>query len=432
VESVGAGRGAAAIDVQGASVEEALREHDVRRDARARTRSASALRNAGSLAVLGGSFLIAAAALPLLDRPRSIDWLVLCLGTLLYAIAFRIEFDLGPGSAVPTELVLVPLLLLLPPQVVPAATLVGVLVGGLGGDVRMSRFRRLLLHCSSLLHVLGPVAVLLIADVGPPALRHWPVYLAALGAQFALDSVAALGRNVVGLGMPARPLVSGLRWTFAVDALLAPIALAGVLATEGSATLGMLFALAPLGIVVLLHRDRSRQLRRSGELADLYRTAADRARLDALTGLRNRLAWDEAVQRVDADNLESAVLLLDLDGLKRANDTHGHRFGDRVIIEMARLLERNAPGAAVVARIGGDEFAALFVASSADRCASAEADVRAAITEHPGIGSFRLSAAIGSAARPPAATLAVALEEADARVYAEKRGTPGSRLQPTG
>jgi diguanylate cyclase (GGDEF)-like protein len=280
--------------------------------------------------------------------------------------------------------------------------------------------------------VLGPVTVLLVADVGPPALRHWPVYVAALLAQFVLDTVAALGRNVVGLGMPIGPLVTGLRWTFAVDALLAPIALAGVLATPGSPALGMLFAIVPLGMVLLLHRDRSRQLRRFGDLAKLYREAADRARLDALTGLSNRRAWDEAVTRADADSLEAAVLLLDLDGLKRANDTHGHRFGDRVIVEMGRLLERHAPGATVVARIGGDEFAALFVASSADRCTSAEADVRAAIAAHPGIGSFRLSAAIGLAAHPPAASLAVALEEADARVYAEKRGTPGSRLQPTG
>jgi diguanylate cyclase (GGDEF)-like protein len=432
VESVGAGRGATAIATPGTSVEEALREHDVRSEVRARARSASALRNAGSIVLLGGSFLCAAAALLVLDPPHAIQWPALLVGILLYARAFRIEFDLGPGFAVPSELALVPLVLLLPPQVVPAATLVGVLLGGLGGDVRMSRLRRVLLHCTSLVHVLGPVTVLLVADVGPPALRHWPVYVAALLAQFVLDSIATLGRNVLGLGMPLRPLVTGLRWTFAVDTLLAPIALAGVLATRGSATLGMAFAVAPLGVVLLLQRDRRRQLRHSRDLADVYREAADRARLDALTGLRNRLAWDEAVQRVDADHLPAAVVLLDLDGLKRANDTHGHRFGDRVIVEMARLLERNAPGATVVARIGGDEFAALFVASSADRCASAEADVRAAIAEHPGIGSFRLSAAIGAAAHPPAASLAVALEEADARVYAEKRGTPGSRLQPTG
>jgi diguanylate cyclase (GGDEF)-like protein len=166
------------------------------------------------------------------------------------------------------------------------------------------------------------------------------------------------------------------------------------------------------------------------------RTLSYHATHDPLTGLPNRellaARLDEAIERARSGGGVPAIAHLGLDEFKTVNDAVGREAGDEMLRQVAdRLKDALRPGD-TLARIGGDEFAALFVASSADRCASAEADVRAAIAEHPGIGSFRLSAAIGAAAHPPAASLAVALEEADARVYAEKRGTPGSRLQPTG
>jgi len=72
-------------------------------------------------------------------------------------------------------------------------------------------------------------------------------------------------------------------------------------------------------------------------------------------------------------------------------------------------------------------FAALYTDSSAARCDAIAEEVRAAVGRHPGLDGFRFTAAIGSASWPPAASLAAAIEEADARVYADKRRSSGSR-----
>jgi len=424
------------LDAQGAAgagfapdegLEEALREHDLRTEAEevARTRVTAGVGNVGSLALIGGSFLVATVVLLVARPPGRFDLDVLLSAVLLYGIAFRIEFKLGPGSAVPTSLALVPMLLLLPVQLVPLAALGGVLAGSSIGSV-MPFGRRFFVNATSLFHVLGPVLVLLWLAPGAPSLRHWPVYLFAFAAQVAFDLFSIVGRQVIGLGFPLKGLLLSAAWTFAVDATLAPIALMGVLALPRGWP-GVAFGAAPLGLVVLMARDRGAHLKRAIELGEGYRQAADRARLDPLTGLGNRLAWVEAVEDAAAHAHGAGVVLLDLDGLKQANDTHGHRFGDGLIVEIARLLARHAAGADVVARLGGDEFAALYIDASAARCEVVAEQVREAVARHPGVDGFRLSAAVGSASWPPAESLAASLEEADRRVYAEKRRRPGSR-----
>ena len=100
--------------------------------------------------------------------------------------------------------------------------------------------------------------------------------------------------------------------------------------------------------------------RRSSELvAELDRIS----RQDPLTGLANRRAWDEALEREFALAARRgepfAVLLLDLDQLKEINDRLGHPVGDSVLRSVGRLLVENSREGDVIARIGGDEFALL-------------------------------------------------------------------------
>lgn len=87
---------------------------------------------------------------------------------------------------------------------------------------------------------------------------------------------------------------------------------------------------------------------------------------DTLTGLPNRVSFrrrlDEELERSRKDGSHVAICLLDLDQFSRFNDTLGHKFGDRVVQEVAQRLKtccRAAAPAAEVARLGGDEFTVL-------------------------------------------------------------------------
>ena len=98
--------------------------------------------------------------------------------------------------------------------------------------------------------------------------------------------------------------------------------------------------------------------RKRAELQTAYR-----AHHDSLTGLANRMAYEEQLQRahVDAEltGRQLAVMFLDLDRFKAVNDSFGHDYGDRLLIEVGRRLQRCLRKTDLVARFGGDEFAIL-------------------------------------------------------------------------
>lgn len=84
---------------------------------------------------------------------------------------------------------------------------------------------------------------------------------------------------------------------------------------------------------------------------------------DALTGLLNRRGWDEIVadaqERLDAFGDQVAVAFIDLDDLKRVNDSHGHAAGDELLKKTAQALQSVSTAACHLARYGGDEFVIL-------------------------------------------------------------------------
>ncbi|MET9969710.1 sensor domain-containing diguanylate cyclase [Streptomyces sp. NPDC006356] len=93
---------------------------------------------------------------------------------------------------------------------------------------------------------------------------------------------------------------------------------------------------------------------------------------DALTGLANRRAVDvrleEAVERHRSEGVVVSLVVCDLNGLKRVNDTQGHAVGDRLLERFGSVLSvcgAMLPGA-LAARLGGDEFCLLAVGSAAD------------------------------------------------------------------
>jgi diguanylate cyclase (GGDEF)-like protein len=251
------------------------------------------------------------------------------------------------------------------------------------------------------------------------------VLVAALVAQFAVDSFVVFVRHRIGLGVPLGELASVVRWSFLIDLLLAPIGI--VIAADGS-SIALLATIPLIVLIFILARDRRAQLDRALALGKAYSAAEAGARLDPLTGVGNRLAWDEAASATDSARRGPAgVVLVDLDGLKRANDSRGHAFGDTLIAAFGVLLRRHGVEATVIARVGGDEFALLFEDDAAMQTERVAHALRRAIAEHAPLDGFSLSASIGWATCPPATSVEDAMRIADERVYAEKRQTPGSR-----
>ena len=100
------------------------------------------------------------------------------------------------------------------------------------------------------------------------------------------------------------------------------------------------------------------------EIRALQAQLAEQATRDPLTGLANRRLLDEllgqALGRVNRSGTHLTVAVLDLDGFKAVNDTHGHEAGDVVLRTMAARLQSAVRDADVVARYGGDEFVVVY------------------------------------------------------------------------
>jgi diguanylate cyclase (GGDEF)-like protein len=96
------------------------------------------------------------------------------------------------------------------------------------------------------------------------------------------------------------------------------------------------------------------------------------SRTDQLTGLLNRRGFDETateiLQQARRANCEVVALMCDIDRFKSINDQFGHEFGDRVLVEIGAILRRFAEANnLLIARHGGEEFAALLVGVSAEQ-----------------------------------------------------------------
>ena len=136
-----------------------------------------------------------------------------------------------------------------------------------------------------------------------------------------------------------------------------------------------------LGLVAMLF-SATVKLNRLTLTADEQEASA-LARRDALTGLGNRRAFDEALARVvvgarRADRL--TLVIADLDDFKSINDTYGHLEGDRCLCEVAAVIAKTVRPSDACFRWGGDEFAVIMPATDT---AEAEAAVRRIATAVP-------------------------------------------------
>ncbi len=156
---------------------------------------------------------------------------------------------------------------------------------------------------------------------------------------------------------------------------------------------------------------------------------AELARRDPLTGLANRRAFEEALRREVARARRGgeplAVAALDVDHFKRVNDAHGHAAGDAVLAAVAARAAGALRAGDLLARVGGEEFAALLPGAGLAAAAEVAERIRAALAAAPveaGGRPLRVTASLGCAALlPEDADGAALLARADARLYDAKR-----------
>lgn len=104
---------------------------------------------------------------------------------------------------------------------------------------------------------------------------------------------------------------------------------------------------------------------------------------DPLTNLYNRYYFDKKMQEYEAKRPEYfGVVVCDIDGLKIINDTQGHKAGDELLIKTSQILAANLEEDAILARIGGDEFAILLPGYKRDEVERLVKKLRQAITVH--------------------------------------------------
>jgi len=154
---------------------------------------------------------------------------------------------------------------------------------------------------------------------------------------------------------------------------------------------------------------------------------------DALTGLYSRTYFAIEVERLEASRLYPVTCFVcDVDYLKDVNDNQGHAAGDELLKRAANLVRGCFRAEDVVARIGGDEFAAIVPSMDEELAEAASRRLRDALEAArvaSTSGAPPLSISFGSATVREA-PLQRAIERADAAMYTAKRGSPSRKSRP--
>jgi diguanylate cyclase (GGDEF)-like protein len=166
-----------------------------------------------------------------------------------------------------------------------------------------------------------------------------------------------------------------------------------------------------------------------------YLRLLDASRTDPLTGMYNRRAFDDELQRrlnrLDRDRRRAALLYVDLDNFKTVNDLRGHDVGDEALRHLADILRTNTRSTDLLARLGGDEFAVLLEdVSELDSVKRAKTFLLAgsALAQYSGNAAKPLQMSIGIAPYDPdkRESVTALLKRADAAMYHVKRSGKGN------
>ena len=285
-------------------------------------------------ALLGGAF--AAVAVPLaVFLPSSRSPLPIVYLALIgaYAAAWRLDFEVGTGFFVPTQLLLVPMLFILPLGEVPLCVAGAIIIANVvDGARKLRHIERTLAQAGNAWHVIGPVAVLAAAGATSPRLHDWPIYAAALVTQFAFDFSASALRGRIAFGVAPSEQLRSFAPVWLMDAALAPIGLA-VAVSSARTSAGFVLALPLIGLLSLFAREHRSSIDNALELGHAYRGTAyllgDVVEADdAYTGSHSRDVVDltlQVAERLELDanqrrQAEFVALLHDVGKVKIPNE----------------------------------------------------------------------------------------------------------------
>ena len=311
---------------------------------------------AAASAVVGSAFLLH-------GGPAFSLWRA-ALFAALYAVVSRVEFEIGNGSTVPTELVLVPMLFALPIGLAPAVVAVGLLLRTLSDRPWPLRDpARVLPLVASAAYAVGPAATIALLGGLPLRWSAWPIYLLALLAQFVVDFANA-SLNAAANRVPFRELARVMGLVYLVDAALAPIGL--VLAFSMGKHPELVVLALPL-VALLRHFAQERQYRIDNalELSDAYRGTAfllgDVVEADdAYTGSHSRhvvelvlgVADELGLSADDRRDAEFVALLHDVGKIRVPREII-NKPGPLTAEERAVIEQHTINGEQMLERVGG-------------------------------------------------------------------------------
>jgi HD-GYP domain-containing protein (c-di-GMP phosphodiesterase class II) len=317
--------------------------------------------------IAGLAFLALATAMAiLLPSNRSLHPEALVVLVAAYALTCRAKFDIADGYTAPTELVLVPMLFLLPTATVPLVVCLGAALGRVPDYVtgRTSIHRSLHLFADCW-HAVGPALVLVAASAQVFAWDDWPIYAAALAAQCAFDFVGSATRAALIDGTRPRDVLPLIAPVYAFDAALAPI---GLLVAFAAIALGpgMTLLVLPLaGVLAILSRERQNRVDGALELSAAYQGTAmllgDVVEADdAYTGTHSRGVVELSLAVADRlglegrrrRNVEFGALLHDIGKIAVPNEIINKK-GPLDAAEWEVIRRHTIEGERMLGRIGG-------------------------------------------------------------------------------
>lgn len=157
---------------------------------------------------------------------------------------------------------------------------------------------------------------------------------------------------------------------------------------------------------------------------------AQESTTDFLTGLNNvrqfDLVWNTMISNATEKNERLSLLIIDIDHFKKVNDTYGHPVGDRILIELGKVLKNASRSVDIVSRNGGEEFSVILPDCPHDKAVEIAERIRIAVETHQfkvsATHSIDITISIGAATYPETvANTARIVEVADEYLYNAKR-----------